>query len=403
MEIRFTRPHTVVAGLIVCGLILAGLIAIGIDGCTSSGMSQPNASSKTLASTTPHTYLGSASAGDFLIFTVTPTSPVVGTISYTDLTNNESGQSIPYITQNDGSLLISDPAENLVNAYEVPGYALVVHILKAGPENAAQALVTASASGQTSLAGLTGNYNYMHFRTGSGGVEVGSARVAASGITLTGYSPYMPYTGQSTGFTGSTKPTTPIASSSDGSYLTLTIENGISGPVTNTIVGTASTSLIVDTPTGSIIGLPQTASSTFDPGYAGTYSGIYYQKTDVQGTAIGAEIGTSIVDPVNVTVSSLGAVTLTDVYTGSTLATGTLTPVATASYLFNNRPNELLQPCNGMFTFRLTSGGAQQDVFAAFVTSGGKSTIVFSSFWAPAGKTGFANYNYFYGVGLKAS
>jgi hypothetical protein len=99
MKIRFMRPHIVVAGFIVsglvCGLAFVGLTAVCINGCTSSSVSQPSAPQRTPALTGPHSYLGSASAGDFLTFTVTPTSSGAGAISYTDLTNNESGQSIP--------------------------------------------------------------------------------------------------------------------------------------------------------------------------------------------------------------------------------------------------------------------------------------------------------------------
>ena len=50
-----------------------------------------------------------------------------------------------------------------------------------------------------------------------------------------------------------------------------------------------------------------------------------------------------------------------------------------------------------MFTFRLTTGGVQQDVFASFQGN----AVVFSSFQTALPIQGYAPYTYYYGVGLK--
>jgi hypothetical protein len=91
---------------------------------------------------------------------------------------------------------------------------------------------------------------------------------------------------------------------------------------------------------------------------------------------------------------------MTDLAIGSKVATGSLQPLADASCLYDGTANALADPCNGMFTFRLTSNGLQQDVFVTFISANGKSSILFSSFSAPTGQTGTSGYNYLYGIGL---
>jgi hypothetical protein len=71
--------------------------------------------------------------------------------------------------------------------------------------------------------------------------------------------------------------------------------------------------------------------------------------------------------------------------------------VADARYLYGSS-GELQDPCNGLFTFRVTTGSNEQDVFVTFVGN----AVVFSAFstdlpWS----SGNGTYDYMYGVGLK--
>src|SRR4029077_3839152 len=117
------------------------------------------------------TYHGTASVGDFMTITLDSTAQ---TIAYTDVSNGDSG-TVPYSVNADGTYTLTDPNNNLVAAYEVPSYALLIQAAKTGPTMNTPALITAVESGQISMSTFAGHaYNYMQFRTASGGLEVGS-------------------------------------------------------------------------------------------------------------------------------------------------------------------------------------------------------------------------------------
>jgi hypothetical protein len=354
-----------------------------------------NTNTSSVTTSTNRLYNGTASVGDFLTVTLNPTAQ---TISYDDITNGETGTAIPYTVNADGSYAIADPTGNLVAAYEVPGYALLIEANKVGPSQNTMALVTAVESGPISLSALAGTYNYMQFRTSSGGVNVGSVTVTSASATNTSYWPFGEIDGDNDAFGGQAMPLAGTTLDPSGTFITMPDPGG-SGNVT--VFGTANGFFVVDTPQGSILGLPQAATSAFNPSYAGTYSGILYEKTNVtpvQGS--NGEVGTPAFDKVSLVVQASGAVNMTD-GAGNTLATGTLTPVADASYLYNGSGAELTNPCNGMFTVRINGGGMQKDFFYTFVNNNGTNAVLFSKFWAPAPWTAASRpYNYFYGVGL---
>jgi hypothetical protein len=172
---------------------------------------------------------------------------------------------------------LNDPTGNLIAAYEVPNYALLVQAAKTGPNHDALALVTAIDKGAISTATWAGHgFNYMQFRTSSGGLEVGSAIVDGQGdVSVTGYWPYGSI-GQGTGafnignFDASTFHADP-----SGTFLTIAENNGTS----DYVFGTPNGIFAVDTPNGAILGLKKAASKNFDASFAGTYKAIYYQKT----------------------------------------------------------------------------------------------------------------------------
>jgi hypothetical protein len=239
------------------------------------------------------------------------------------------------------------------------------------------------------------NYNYIQFRTSSGGMDVGSVSIDAQGNATT--SNYWPYgalgMGQSPdAFGGSVMLGPSFQNSPSGTYLTLAEEGG----GTSYVFGTANGVFAVDTPNGAILGLQKAATKNFDPSVAGTYSAVYYQKKGATTGQGNVETGTPVLNHAAITVSSTGQVTVVDLQ-GNTLVTATLTPVADASYLYNPAaaPNTLADPCYGLFTFRSSQGGGTQDTFVTFVNG----TMLFSSF-SSVSVTG-NGYDYVYGVGLK--
>jgi hypothetical protein len=366
---------------------LTYLIAVSLLGLTACG----DGSDVGAAQPATYSYNGTASVGDFLTISVNRTAQ---TITYANQTNGDSG-TVPYTVNSDGSFAIADPNGNLIAAYEVPGYALVVQAQKAGPDHATPALIVAVESGPISLSTFEGNtYNYMQFRTAFGGLDAGSVAISASGTGST--SSYWPF-GALTAINGGQSPynsgAVPLSSAvenSSGAYLTLSEGSG-----TTTIFGTANGMFLVDTPNGAIFGLQQATTKAFDPNVAGTYHAIYYSKVDASNGAGNAETGTPSLGSATVTVTAGGAVTITD-STGSVMAQGTLAAVADTPYLFGGSPS-LANPCYGLFTFQTTTGEGTQDVFVSFL---GGQTVMFSSFNAQLPSVAGETYSYFYGVGL---
>jgi hypothetical protein len=123
-------------------------------------------------------YNGTASVGDFLTISIDSSAQ---TITYKNYTNDESG-TVPYSVNADGTYTITDPQGNLLSAYEVPGTVMMVEAANAGPNKDAVALITAIETAPASINTFAGrNFNYIQFRTTTGGIEIGTVTVDASG------------------------------------------------------------------------------------------------------------------------------------------------------------------------------------------------------------------------------
>jgi hypothetical protein len=367
-------------------LLLALLLLSGCASAPNPIVAPPAAAARV--------YHGTASVGDFMTITVDPSAK---TISYNDLSNSSSG-TVPYTVNSDGTYALNDSSGNLIGAYEVPNYALLIQAAKTGPNLDTPALITSVESGQISLATFESQaYNTMQFRTAAGGLEVGTISVNAQGTgSISSFWPYGSYSqgGQGSGpiNTGSIDMSQAQLDSS-GTFLKVPEPNNEAGYAY--VFGTADGIFAVDTGNGAILGLKKAANKDFDRTVAGTYKAIYCQKTGASTGQGNVETGTASLDNATLVVTSDGQVTMTDTQ-GTEIAQATLTPVADASYLYGSS-GELTDPCYGVFTFRVTTANAQQDVFVSFMGQ----AMLFSSFTANLPWNTVGTYSYFYGVAPK--
>jgi hypothetical protein len=349
----------------------------------------------TMATPSSRVYHGTASVGDFMTITIDSNAQ---TIAYTDVSNGDIG-TVPFTVNSDGTYTLSDPNGNLVAAYEVPNYAMVIQSAKTGPSLNTPALITAVESGPISLATFGGkSYNYMQFRTSSGGLEVGSVSISAQGVgSNSSFWPFGAYNqgnqnGSGSPFNTGTIDLTQAQADPSGTFLKIA-EQGGSG--FDYIFGTENGVFAVDSPNGAILGLKKAASKNFDPSFAGTYKAIYYQKTGASTGMNNVETGTASLGNATLVVTAGGQVTVSDAQ-GSTIVQATLTPLADAAYLYGSA-GELQDPCYGLFTFRVTTAGIQQDVFVTFMDK----SMLFASFSASVALGQMGTYDYLYGVALK--
>jgi hypothetical protein len=331
-------------------------------------------------------YNGTASVGDFFTFTL---DPIAHSLTYKNVSNGDSG-TISYILNDDASYTFNDPAGNLLSAYEVPGYSLLIHAAKAGPNHDQPALITALQKANVSLSTWAGrSYNYMQFRTSSGGIEIGSVNVDSQGnVSSAGYWP-LGSVGQVSVFNLNNFDTSTFQADASESFLLLPDRQGAH----DYMFGTTNGFLAVDTPNGALLAVRKTSTKAFDSSFAGSYRAMFYQKTGANLGPNNNESGTPRLGTATLSISSTGHLTMINAAT--ILLTATLQPVADASYVYG--PAELDDPCYGSFTFRTINSNFQQDVFVTFQDR----LVLFSLFRAKL-PWGFGNtYDYMYGVGLK--
>lgn len=333
-------------------------------------------------------YSGTASVGDFLSITL---DPAAHALTYSNLSNGDSG-TIPYTINLDGTYALQDPQGGLVAAYEIPNFGMIVQAAKAGPNHDMPALITAVAKGGNISPTTWANqkFNYMQFRTAAGGMEIGSASMDAQGnVSISHYWPFGDSSGQSA-FGGGTFSASDFVPDPSGAFMTMS-EGGGSPDY---VFGTPGGVFAVDTNNGAILGLRKAASKDFDQAAAGTYKAIYYQKLGAQTGQGNLETGAPSLGNATIVIGVNGQITVQG-SSGETLVQTTLTPVADAPYLYGT--NELVDPCYGLFTFRVTTLSSQRDVFVAFMDH----TILFASFTGMLPASQSNPYDYLYGVGLK--
>ena len=360
-------------------LLLSVCLLAGCNSATKLNTSQ----------STVRSYHGTASVGDFLTISIDATAQ---TITYKNYTNSESG-TVPYTVNSDGTYTITDPNGNLLTAYEVPGTVLMVEAANAGPNRDTAALITAIETAPASISTFAGrNFNYVQFRTSTGGIELGSVSVDASGnITHDGYWPFGVIS-QGSMFNSGSFPASSVTEDASGNFFTINESNGSQ----DYVFGTQNGFFAVDTGNGTILSEPKAAAKNFDATTAGTYKAIFYEKSNAQMGQNNVESGTASEDEGTVTIGANGSVTITD-SAGNTIASGTLAAIADTPYIYDGTSNTLADPLYGMFTFRTSTSNSQQDVYISFEGN----AVIFSSFTTGLPLVQNGVYTYFYGVGLQ--
>ena len=364
-----------------CAALLLVFIGFGV-GCGFTS----NSSAPVPAPAAVRSYNGTASVGDFLSITLDADAH---TITYSNRSNGDAG-SVPYTVNSDGTYTLADPTGNLIAAYEVPEYALLIQAAKTGPDHNTPALITAVNSAPISLATWENHtYNYMQFRTNSGGLEVGSVALdAQANVSINSYWPYGAASNQNPFHAGGF-PSSNFQNDPSGTF----IKRDDGAGSFDYIFGTANGVFAVDTANGAILGLQQAASKAFDPSFAGTYKAIFYNKQNATTGQANVESGTASLGKATITIGSTGTVTVQDAQ-GNNIIQTTLTPVADTAYL--QGAGKLSNPCNGLFTFRVTTPNSQQDVFVSFQNR----ALLFASFTVPLPILPGNSYDYTYGVGI---
>jgi hypothetical protein len=367
------------------GFLLSCSLLLALTGCSKSTHTTAPTSA---AVPTMRSYNGTASVGDFLTITLDASAH---TMHYVNHTNGDSA-TVTYTVATDGEYALNDPTGNLVAAYEIPNFVMVIQAAKTGPAHDAPSLVMAAESAPISLSSIANHsFNYMQFRTTSGGLEIGSAVIDGTpNVFASSYWPRGVMMNQGSAFHANQVNNTPMQADSSGRYLLPPDGYG----TFDTIFGTPSGIFAVDTQAGALVSFQKAAAKDFVPTNAGTYKTIFYQKVGANAGPNNTETGTGALGHGTVTVTSGGVVTISD-NDSNVLATGTLTPVADAAYLVGT--NLLNDPCNGLYTIRLVTANDQQDVFCTFLNG----ALLFSSFKTSLPVSSATTYDYFYGCALK--
>lgn len=334
-------------------------------------------------------YNGTAAVGDFLTMSIDSNAK---TITYENHTNGQSG-TVPYSENPDGSYTITDPQGNLLSAYEVPGFVMVVEAANAGANQDSHTLITAIESAPANIQTFAGqNFNYTQFRHSDGGLEFGTVTIDSAGsISSNSWDPGAIMWSGATYFNGGSFPAASIQEDASGNFFIVHEQDGSD----STVFGTQNGLWAVDNDNGTILGLPKASSKDFKTSSAGTYGAIYYEKSGAQ-MINNVETGSGATGKATVTVNSGGIVTIADTQ-NNVMASGTLIPVADVPYVYDGTQNMLSDPCYGLFVFRTVTSSLHQDVFVTFQGN----AVIFSSFQTALPVQNNSTYTYFQGVGLK--
>ena len=359
--------------------------------------SPPAAATPTPTPTPSRSYNGTAGVGDMLTIQVDPNAR---TIAYNNLTNGLVGTAT-YTINVDGTWTISDPVHgHLLRGFEIPDHALILQVANAGANADQMSVVTAIQAQSISAADIAnGAYNYMQFRTNSGGMEVGWITSDSAANLSSQY--YWPF--------GSTQPTPmaysdpndpPMAASDftrdpSGRFLSIAAD-GPTQPLSY-MFRTSGGFLAVDTPNGSLVCLRQQASAAYDATNSGGYKGFFYHKNNASTGSGNVESGTVSLSENRVVFSAgpsvgTGHVVIYAVDGTTPLMNLDLTDMSTGGHVSSGK---LVNPCPGLFTGTVTSGTVTVQFFTTFINDAALITSYTTDSATPY------IYSYFNGIALR--
>ena len=100
-------------------MLCAAIALIALSGC-SSKVTKPATTSTAIP--TSRAYNGTASVGDFMTIAIDANAH---TLHYDNHSNGDSA-TVPYTVNPDGTYTLVDPTGNLVAAYEVPNFVMMI-------------------------------------------------------------------------------------------------------------------------------------------------------------------------------------------------------------------------------------------------------------------------------------
>ena len=338
----------------------------------------------------PRIYMGSASVGGLFRITVDPQSQA---LTFSDVSTN-TAETVSYVMAADGSATLTDQSGHVSAVYENPDGMMVALVDNAGPNHDQIALITATQAQDVAGSTFAGkSYNSIRFKATNGGVAIGSLAIDNNGeVTGTEYATYPGFTWLSFQLPGG----------APSPYLTI--------PATGSSVsqygyGSADGLFVLDSQQGTSISMPKGSSKLFDKSWAGTYSLLYYQKTNAKTESTGGEEGSVRGGIGQVTVDPLGNLVILD--GEGNQVSGSLQPIADDLDLYDQRPSnntsnagQFADPCFGMFTLHISADASgrpvSEDVFVSFR----RGAVVLALFSTAAPISPVNPYNYLYGIGI---
>ena len=379
---------------LIASLAVACASAVAVVGLTSCGSS----SSPAPAVNTPdRAYNGTAAVGDMLTISVDPDAR---TITYSNLTNGLTGTAT-YTIAVDGTWTITDPNAHLLRGFEIPDHALILQVNKAGQGQDQKSVVTAIQSQTIAAADLAdGEWNYMQFRTNSGGMEVGWITSDSAANLSSQY--YWPFGAtQSTPVPYSDPNEEAMAASAftrdpGGRFLSIAADGA--GEPLSYMFRTAAGFLAIDTPNGSLVCLPQSSSTAWVPANNGGYKGFFYRKDDATTVSGNVETGTVSLSDNRIVFTAgasagTGHVVVYDADGVTALIDVDLTDMAAGGHV--DMSTKLTNSCPGLFTGTVISGTVTRQVFVTFMAD----AALITSYASDSTTSGF--YSYLNGIALR--
>lgn len=370
----------------LCFMIAGLLLSLAACGKASQSSAPPPA--------TTMVYSATASVGDFIDIDIDHST---NSFTWNNRSNGTSGTATFTIDPDDQRLIITDSEGNFTEGYEIPGYALVMRATKTGPMANVTCLVTALIRQTTTVASISGkDYNYMQFRTGGGGMEVGHISISEDGITAGGYYPTGVRDDNAFPSAADTEPM-PFGEPDEATGALIVHDEAENS---NAYIFSTSDGLFaIDLPNGAIVAMEEASEIIFDTAKAGTYRGLAFSKNNATYAGASEDPVEGVVSRMSISITDSGDATIYDA-DGNVFQAVTLTPIAEDDVLVDGLltiAQGVNNDCPGLFVARVDviasdDSTVTREIFISFTSD----AILFCSYTPDAG----GSYSYFYGVAL---